>query len=533
MKQSRTRRRRGVLLTSVGLKRLQKAIEAVEVNQNNGEQFTLQELSARMNVSIRTLSRLWSLNASVDRRTLKQCFSAFDLEICTEDYTISNEMDEDETTEGLSYNSDTKEIYALQSIGKDTFANEQHHKFRGCCLYPDGLVPLDSVLYIERPPVEKLGYQEITQPGCVIRICAPRQMGKSSLVLRLCAFAQQQEYYTVKLDCNQIDALFLSDLNLFFRHFCWRVAKELGIAPNLDAYWDSEIDSKLNCNFYWKNYLLEQIKRPIVLVLEHFDRFFEYPQIAQEFFPLLRSWYEEARVNTNWQKLRLVVVYSTQVYASLDINCSPFNIGLALYLSDFTQQQVKELAQRHGLSWNSGKEAAQLMSLVGGHPALIQMSLYYLTYHGMTLEELVEDAIANGGIYRNHLLRQWTTLQENPSLIEAYTKVVAASESVYLNPIQAYKLDCLGLICYEGSRISPRCELYRAYFKKQLSTIVALHNRNMMQCPECGSTTVSKNVQRKGKQNYLCQVCQRQFIDTYEPKGYTPSGQRHLNLVYR
>jgi len=55
----------------------------------------------------------------------------------------------------------------------------------------------------------------------------------------------------------------------------------------------------------------------------------------------------------------------------------------------------------------------------------------------------------------------------------------------------------------------------------------------MMQCPECGSTTVSKNGQRKGKQNYLCQVCQRQFIDTYEPKSYTPPGQRHLNLVDR
>ena len=39
-----------------------------------------------------------------------------------------------------------------------------------------------------------------------------------------------------------------------------------------------------------------------------------------------------------------------------------------------------------------------------------------------------------------------------------------------LNPIEAYKLDSLGLIHIEGDRALVRCELYRAYFQKQLST---------------------------------------------------------------
>lgn len=472
MKSPKIRRKRGVLLTSAGVKRLQAAIRAVEVIQNNGDRFTLEELSTRVKVCTKTLSRLWSLNASVDQRTLKLCFNTFDLELSTEDYTIDRESDFDESTEALLPTLDRKNIYSWPSIIKGSLAEEQYENFEYCWSYPDGPVPLDSPLYIERPAVEKLAYREITQPGCVIRINAPREMGKSSLVLRLLAFARQQEYYTVKLDCDQMDALCFSNLDHFFRCFCWRVATELGIDPQLDTYWDEEIGSKLSCSFYLKNYLLRQIKRPIVIVLERVGRFFEYPQIAQEFFPLLRSWYEEARQDVNWQKLRLVVVYSTEVCVSLDINQSPFNIGLPLRLSEFTQEQVEELANRHGLKWNSGKQAQQLISLVGGHPALIRIALYYLACQGMTLEALVQEAIANGGIYRNHLWRHWEKLQKNPSMARAYTELLITKQSSCLNPIETSKLDSLGLIRFEGDRILPRCQLYHAYFAKQLSAIV-------------------------------------------------------------
>lgn len=376
MKQHATRRR-GVLLTSCGLQRLQAAILVLEIGQNNGNHFTLEQLSERIQISTKTLSRLWSLNATVDQRTLKMCFSAFDLELRSEDYTISSELDAALTSGTSSTRLNKKERSSSHSIASSCL-QEKSDTPESICSYPDGPVSPDSVFYIERPPLEELAYQEITQPGCVIRIRAPRKMGKTSLVLRLIAFAQQLGYYTVKLDLIQIDPLCLNDLNHFFRYFCWRVAKELGIEPNLDDNWDEEIGSKLSCFFYLKNYLLPQIKSSLVLVLEQADHLFEHPQITQEFFHLLRSCYEEARQDVNWQKLKLVVVYSTEAYAVLDINRSPFNVGLPLRLNEFTTGQVEELAARYGKNWNSGKEANQLISLVGGHPALIQIALYHI-----------------------------------------------------------------------------------------------------------------------------------------------------------
>ncbi|MCC5644406.1 AAA-like domain-containing protein [Nostoc sp. CHAB 5824] len=467
MKQSKSTRRRGLVLTNAGLKRLQAAILAMEKVQNNGERFTLEDLGERMNVSTKTLNRLWSLDKGVDQKTLKLCFSAFNLELHTEDYAILSEPNNTESSQ-ISQSLDTEKENVYPFLSLDSFVTQHHNQLENLWSYPDGPVPLDSPFYVERPPIEELVYREIIQPGCVIRIRAPREMGKSSLVLRLLAFAQMQGYRPVNLNCKQIDASCLTDLNKLLRCFCWQIATELGIDPKLDDNWHEEIGCKLSCSLYLQSYLLKQSPSPVVLVLNDVDRFFEYPQIAEEFFALLRSWYEEARQNTNLQKLRLVVVYSTEVYVSLDINRSPFNIGLPIRLPEFTEHQVEYLAQRHGLDWTSSNEVTQLMSLVGGHPALIRIALYYLCCQGITLEELLHEAIANGGIYRYHLWRHWAILQENTSLVKAYVEIVTANQSISLNPVDAHKLESLGLIAYEGDRILPRCQLYRAYFKKQL-----------------------------------------------------------------
>ncbi len=472
MKQFKGTRKRGFVLTPAGLQRLQAAILAVEKAQNKGDRFTLEQLRVRINVSSKTLSRLWSLNTGVDQKTLKLCFCAFNLELRSEDYTILSEPNHTENIKSLSLGLDTEKVNLSQSSYTDLFVTQDREQLENIWSYPDGPVALDSPFYVDRPPIEELVYREVTQPGSIIWIRAPREMGKSSLVLRLLAFAQMQGYRTGNLNCNQIDASCLTDLNKLLRCLCWRVATELGIDPKLDDSWNEEVGCKLSYSLYLKSYLLKQSESPVVFVLNDVDRFFEHPEIAHELFACFRSWYEAARQDTNLQKLRLVVVYSTEVYVWQDINHSPLNIGLPIRLGEFTKEQVEYLAQRHGLNWSSGKEVTRLMSLVGGHPALIRIGMYYLCCQGITLENLIEEAIANGGIYRYHLWRHWSILQEKPHLARAYAEVVTKKQNISLNPVDAHKLESLGLIRYQGDRILPRCELYRAYFEKQLSTIV-------------------------------------------------------------
>jgi insertion element IS1 protein InsB len=47
-----------------------------------------------------------------------------------------------------------------------------------------------------------------------------------------------------------------------------------------------------------------------------------------------------------------------------------------------------------------------------------------------------------------------------------------------------------------------------------------------MQCPLCNSSHVNKNGRKKGKQNYICFDCKKQFIDSYDRRGYAQEIKR-------
>ncbi len=51
--------------------------------------------------------------------------------------------------------------------------------------------------YVERPPIESRCYETILQPGSLLRIKAPKRMGKTLLIDKILHQATQQNYRTV------------------------------------------------------------------------------------------------------------------------------------------------------------------------------------------------------------------------------------------------------------------------------------------------------------------------------------------------
>jgi hypothetical protein len=291
-------------------------------------------------------------------------------------------------------------------------------------------------------------------------------MGKTSLLLRILDSAKRLGYCTVSLSLEQVDQDSLNDLTQLLRWLCANAARQLHLRPKLDDYWDEDLGSKISCTSYFQDYLLEEITTPLVLALDEVNHIFEHPQVAKDFLPLLRSWYEEAKTLPIWQKLRLIVVHSTEIYVPLQLNQSPFNVGLPVQLNPFSQEDVQQLAQCYGLDWEKGEEARQLNELVGGHPALVHTAIYHLSRGEMTLEQLLETASTATGIYNHHLQRYRITLQEQPELASALHTVMSTTEPVELEPSVAYKLRSMGLIEQLGNKAIPGCELYRQSYLK-------------------------------------------------------------------
>lgn len=438
------KRKRGIALTASGLRRLNQAIQAAEATENEGKRFTAEEMSKRSGISTSTLSRLWASRAGVDRRTLHLLFNAFKLDLLDSDLQQCPE--------------DTEAIPAQPWVDSTSSPLAMP--------YPSGPVPIGSECYIRRPEVDDRALQEILQPGCVIRIKAPSGFGKTSLLLRVLHYARQQGYVTAAIDLQQADNETLSNSHAFLRWFCIVLCRKLDCETSLDQYWDDLLGSKLSTTLYVREAILSALDRPLVLVLNEIERVFEYSETARSLLPLLRSWHEEAQHDDIWKRLRLVVAYSTDAYLPLDINQSPFNVGLPLTLPPFNRAEVEMLAQAYSVTCDAA-DYERLIDRLGGNPALIGLAFYHL-HQGMPLDELLRSAFSLEGIYRNQLQRLLAQISSNPVWQERLEALVEAKGALFLDPVLAYKLEGMGLLKPTPNGWQFSCELYRLAFQTYL-----------------------------------------------------------------
>jgi hypothetical protein len=333
---------------------------------------------------------------------------------------------------------------------------------------PGEQVPLDSAFYIDRTPLESRCYEAILRPGALIRIKAPPQVGKSSLMIRILNAAKQQGYQATWLSLQRADDRALENLDSFLKWLCACVSRNLRLPNEVEEFWQQEATSGSNdrCTYYFEEHLLGRVGVPLALCLDEVDKLFKHEGIAQHFFGLLRAWHEQSNISPLWCNLRLIITHSKEVYIPLDINQSPFNVGLPIELQPFTQPQVKDLLKRHSLDGTDTNYLAALIELTGGHPYLVRVALYYLARHEITLPELLKVAPTQEWFYGDHLRHHLETLQNNKKLREAMKVVVRSLKPVRID--EAFKLTSMGLVKFCGNDVVPLCELYRQYFADML-----------------------------------------------------------------
>jgi DNA-binding Xre family transcriptional regulator len=330
--------------------------------------------------------------------------------------------------------------------------------------YPEGPVGFDSPFYIERPPKEHDCYREISKHGALIRIKAPEQTGKTSLLIRILHQAKIKGDRTVYISLKEADNQCFTNLDKFLRWFCVTVSRKLKLENRLDEYWEDDISCNLRCETYFEEYILPEIGQPLTLGLDEVDRLFAYPDIYGDFFGLLRYLHEEARRTNIWQKLRLVLAHSTEIYVPLDINRSPFNAGFPVDLPEFNLQQITNLAQLHQLNWYD-KEVTQITSMIGGHPFLVRLALYHIARQDVSLDKFLQTAASESGIYSNHLHRLMSALEKQTELLVAMREVAKLSHPLQLIAEIKFKLQAMGLVKITNDGVIPSCELYRQYFQ--------------------------------------------------------------------
>ena len=335
--------------------------------------------------------------------------------------------------------------------------------------YPEGCVPLNSPFYIERDGVDSLCYNKVREPGSLIRIKAPKFLGKTSLMRRILTKTAGEKSKNVYIDWSAVENSVLTDLEKLERWFCTQVVEQLHIENKLNDYWNEEFRTvNDNCTYYFENYIFAKINCPLVLGLDEVDSLFSETKVAENFFIMLRKWHEEGKISQTWQQLRIVLAHATEISISFDINQSPFNVGLPVDLPEFNQNEIERLARLYGLKLNK-KEMTDFMAMVGGNPYLVRLGFYKLAEQKISMKELLISAPTQGGIYSDRLRKIFQMLENSPEIKEAFNSVVTSSQGVVLKPQENQKLCSLGLVKAEKNCAIPSCSLYREYFKNVFS----------------------------------------------------------------
>ena len=328
--------------------------------------------------------------------------------------------------------------------------------------FPDKPEKAYSYFYIERNPIESRCLQQLIEPGSLLRISAPKQMGKTSLLNKIIDKGKQQHYHTVSLDLRLIETTKLADETVFLRSFYAWIINELDSSPPLRE-WDEDLPVMVSCTKHFQA-ILRQLDRPFLLLIDNLDRIFDYPQTYKNFLPMLRRWHDLANELETWEKLRLIISYRTEDYGRLDINQSPFNVGVPISIREFNYDEVELLRNRH---YHLQAEVVKpLMEAIGGHPYLIRLAFYTLAKEELTLEQILKNAASHAGIYKNHFRQLVSSLQECSDL-ETILQAIVSKQGLEItgrNNKQIYQLEAMGIIKIKGNIAFISRHIYQIYF---------------------------------------------------------------------
>ena len=333
---------------------------------------------------------------------------------------------------------------------------------------PGGTLDIDDPWYLARGS-DVTALTVAGQPGQTLTIEGPRQMGKSSLLMRTLKAGLDVGKKVALLDFQLLDDATKADADLFYRRFAAAVAEQLELPDKVDETWDEGLSNPQNCTRYVERHILKPLRSPCILAIDETDAVFR-TDFAGDFFAMLRSWHglRAHPTRRDWKKLDIFLSTSTepQFFIARPYE-SPFNVGVVIPLRDFTPEEVARLNALHPRPL-AESDVGRVYGLLSGHPFLTRKALYGVASSApaYTVDALVEVAVEDTGPFGDHLNYYLLRLQRKPELIAAFRQVISGHDGG--DELLMYRLEGAGLVRRERHRVLPRCDLYARYFRERL-----------------------------------------------------------------
>jgi ABC-type branched-subunit amino acid transport system substrate-binding protein len=226
-------------------------------------------------------------------------------------------------------------------------------------------------LYLVRPADQQL--LELCRQSRFAYVLTPRQLGKSSLMIRAAEELLAEGFRAVTVDLTQIGTS--TDPETWYGDVLEVVADQLELATNARTWWQQEAETGLTLRLtrFFEKVVLTEVSEPIVIFVDEIDTTLSLG-FTDDFFAAIRYFYVARAQNPALRRLSFVLIgVATPADLIRDPKRTPVNIGERVDLRDFTPAEAAPLAAGLPLPPEQAQRAlGWILGWTGGHPYLSQ-----------------------------------------------------------------------------------------------------------------------------------------------------------------
>ncbi|WP_224363550.1 AAA-like domain-containing protein [Hyalangium versicolor] len=264
-------------------------------------------------------------------------------------------------------------------------------------LQAGGTINSTKHVYIVRPTDDEL--LDYLLGGEYCNVLCPRQMGKSSLMIRTQACLVERGVRVAEVDMAMLSSGPVpATVENWYLRMLQEIARKLNLAVDVRSWWDARQEASPNQRLL--QFFLEEVARldaPVVVFLDEIDATLKLPY-ADGFFVALRSMYNERAQEGGFTRLTFCLLgVATANELIKDRRTTPYNIGKLVELGDFDPERddLRKLYQAVVEDESAGERLVkEVLRWTGGHPFLTLYACSELARKQRTSPGEVEQAMA-------------------------------------------------------------------------------------------------------------------------------------------
>lgn len=236
-----------------------------------------------------------------------------------------------------------------------------------------GSVQANDGLYIHRGADEEL--LELCRAGAFTYVLTPRQMGKSSLMVRTAERLSNEGVTSIVIDLQEIGVELTAEQ--WYYGLVAKIDEKTSLRTNAKQWWKEHeaLGFGQRLTLFLKDVLMAEAgpEERVVIFVDEIDTTLSL-KFSDDFFTAVRSIYGSRASEPLLRRLSFVLIgVATPTDLIGDPRRTPFNIGQRVDLTDFTDEEALPLAQGLGRPAGEAREVlGWAMAWTGGHPFLTQ-----------------------------------------------------------------------------------------------------------------------------------------------------------------